>query len=86
MKAFIFVSHEGYTYQPLSESVEPDIENLQVLGFANGESAESAFTQLLTENSWLAETSFHEVFCLELAHEDFEKRTQFFRLPSAAGD
>jgi hypothetical protein len=86
MKAFIFVTREGYTYQPLSESAEPDIENLQVLGFANGENAASAFSQLVADNTWLAETSFREVFSLELAYEDFERRARFFRLPSEAGD
>ncbi len=86
MKAFIFVTAEGYTYQPLSESVEPDIENLQVLGFAKGESAESAFSQLLADNARLTATSFDEVACFELAHQDFEKWAAFFRIPKEVRD
>lgn len=42
--------HEGYTYQPGSTSFEPDIENLQVIGFAGGNSREEATRNLLTEN------------------------------------
>lgn len=81
MKAFIFVTSEGYTYQPSSESIEPDVENLQVLGFANGESAAGAFAQLLADNAWLTTTSFDKVACFELAHQDFEKQAEFFRIP-----
>jgi hypothetical protein len=55
MKAFIFVTYEGYTYQHNSISVEPDVENLQVLGFVSGENEEQAFENLVTENDgfWL---------------------------------
>ena len=50
MKAFIFVTHEGYTFQPNSEAIEPDIENLQVLGCALGRNEEQAFENLKLDN------------------------------------
>ena len=34
MKSYIFITTEGFTYQPGSESPEPDVENCQVIGFA----------------------------------------------------
>ena len=66
MKNYIFVTTEGYTYQPNSESVDPDIENLQVIGFANGNNPKQAFQKLLKESNYLLETSFDEVVSYEL--------------------
>ena len=79
MSLFIFLTTEGYTFQPNSESAEPDIENCQVLGFASGADAKEAFLNLLSENEYLKETTFDETFAMELANE--EKR--WFRLKSA---
>jgi hypothetical protein len=80
VRAFIFVTYEGYTYQPNSISVEPDIDNLQVLGFAFGEQEEQAFENLMTENEWLLATSFDEIECLELKHLDFHAQAGHFYL------
>lgn len=33
MKHFVSITTEGFTFQPDFESIEPDIENCQVLGF-----------------------------------------------------
>ena len=66
MNHFIFITHEGYTYQPNSESLEPDIENMQVIGFAEGVSAEDAMKNLEKENSYLKETSFDRIIGIEL--------------------
>ena len=80
MRAFVFVTHEGYTYQPNSEAIEPDIENLQVLGFALGEDEEQAFQNLKLESSYLLQTSFDETFCFELKYEDYHRRARYFYL------
>lgn len=80
MGAYIFITTEGYTFQPGSEVLEPDIENCQVLGFAKGDNAEEAFEALLRENAYLLETSFDEVVCLELKNRDYRGRKQYFRL------
>jgi len=80
MGAYIFITAEGFTYQPGSEAVEPDIENCQVLGFAKGDDADEAFKTLLRENAYVMETSFDEVVCLELKDEDYGERKRYFYL------
>jgi hypothetical protein len=50
MNSYIFITTEGYTYQPGSESIEPDIENCQVIGFAHGVDEQNAFKNLIAEN------------------------------------
>jgi hypothetical protein len=78
-KRYIFLSFEGFTFQPGSEATEPDIENLQVIGMARGTCPDNAFIALLKENPYLASTSFEELICLELA-EDSEKTKKYFYL------
>ena len=67
VRTFIFVTPEGHTFLPGSEAGEPDIENLQVLGFADGSAAEEALEGLVTEHPWIREGGFREVLCYELA-------------------
>ncbi len=78
MKHFIFVTDEGYTYQPKPESIEPDIENLQVLGFVDANNAEDAFQLLLKEDNYLMNTNFNKVFAMELKEKAFESINIFF--------
>ena len=66
MKNYIFITSEGHTYQPGSENNEPDIENLQVIGFAGGESPEEAARNLLKESKYISDTTFNEVTAMEL--------------------
>jgi len=66
MKKYIFLTAEGITFQPKSESFIPDIDNLQVIGIVKGISAKSAFENLLKENAYLSKTSFNEVFAMLL--------------------
>jgi len=66
MKNYIFITSEGHTYQPGSESSAPDIENLQVIGFAEGNSPEEAAINLLKKSNYLNETTFNEVTAMEL--------------------
>lgn len=82
MKSYIFITVEGYTYQPESESIEPDIENCQVIGFAQGSNPKHAFKNLIEENGYLLQTSFDELICLELKHPDYNKYAQYFCLVS----
>ncbi|MFH1783468.1 MAG: hypothetical protein ABH868_01015 [bacterium] len=79
IRRYIFLSTEGVTFQPNSESIEPDIENIQVVGFANGENSKEAFQNLIKENSYLLETTFDEIFSYELS-EDYEKTKTFYYL------
>lgn len=70
MKSYIFITSEGYTFQPDSDSSTPDIENCQVLGFGSGVDPDEAFRNFLKDNEFLLETSFDEVTALELASNE----------------
>jgi hypothetical protein len=85
MATFIFVSGEGYTYLPGSESIEPDVENLQVLGFATGVDEQDAFANLIAEQPSLLSTGFDEAKCFELRREDYEQHARVYSLLNAAG-
>jgi len=76
MRKYIFLTFEGFTFQPNSESVDPDIENLQVIGFAKGKDPKKAFKELVKENNYLLETDFNEVFSYELA-KGFEENKKY---------
>ncbi|MEA1981669.1 MAG: hypothetical protein U9N54_11960 [candidate division Zixibacteria bacterium] len=78
MKHFIFITDEGYTLLPKSESNEPDIENLQVLGFADANNAEYAFELLLKDNEYLKDNTFDKVIAMELKEKPFEAIKTFF--------
>ena len=80
MKSYIFITTEGYTYQSESESIEPDIENCQVIGFAQGKDEEQALERLIAENPNILETTFDEVICLELKYLDYFKYRACFHL------
>lgn len=60
---YIFLTTEGITFQPNSKSLEPDIENLQVIGYGDGNTPEEAFEDLIKKNNYLLETTFNEIFC-----------------------
>lgn len=77
MPSYIFLTTEGSTYQPDSESCGPDVENVQMLGIAGGADQADAFRRLIGDNTWLLKTSFDEVFCYELADGHKEGRRTF---------
>jgi hypothetical protein len=66
MRNFIFLTQEGLTKTPS----DTDIENLQVLGTANGENENQAFENLIKENDFLLYSDYDEVMCLELRGEE----------------
>ncbi|MDD5405485.1 MAG: hypothetical protein PHE73_00930 [Sulfurovaceae bacterium] len=70
MKNYIFITNEGFTFQPNSQSDIPDIENMQVIGFATGKDAVEAFEQLKIDNPYLFDTAFDEIMALELSSKD----------------
>ena len=81
MKSYIFLTSEGYTYQPNLESSEHDIENLQVIGISEGNNSQIAFENLINNDEYLLETTFDEVFCYELS-KNFKKSMSHFNLVS----
>jgi len=78
MKNYIFITTEGYTYQPGSEAIEPDVENCQVIGFASGKDNKDAFNNLLTENKHLLKMKSDEIICYRLADRYKNTRKSFF--------
>ena len=80
MNSYIFITTEGYTFQTESESIEPDIENCQVVGFAQGNDEKQAFDNLLRENDYLFETAFDELICFELKYSEYFKHRAYFHL------
>ena len=72
MKDFIFITFEGYTFQPNSESDIPDIENIQVIVFSKGLNSKEAFENLKIKSSYLKETNFNEIISMELKDKKFE--------------
>jgi len=79
MAKFIFMTNEGTTFGEDEHGKLEIVENVQVLGTANGENARSAFLNLICENEWLLNFSFEEVFSYKLA-EDFEDAVEYFSL------
>jgi len=78
MKNYIFLTTEGYTFQPSTNSIEPDIENAQVIGFSSGLNEEDAFKTLLETNEYLLETEFNEIFCYPLEDNYSKSKKCFF--------
>jgi Tfp pilus assembly PilM family ATPase len=72
MGEYIFLTTEGSTFQPNSTSYEPDIENMQVIGFAEGDTVQDASRKLLELNEYLATTNFDEIFAIQLAGDHRE--------------
>jgi len=79
MDNYIFLTTEGYTFQPDSETATPDIENMQVIGFSNGSTADEAFDNLLNTYAYLRDTSFRSIFCYKL-DEQYEKSRKEYNI------
>ena len=80
MNSYIFITEEGITYQPKDTSIEPNIENCQVIGFARGNDENEAFKRLVEENEFLLNTGFNKVICIELKNDDYYKYCKYFYL------
>ena len=77
MNTYIFLTTEGHTFQPDSDSIEPDIENLQVLGTAPGFNQDDAFSNLLRDNPDLLNTNFTETFCYQMDSDYLNSKKYF---------
>jgi hypothetical protein len=80
MNSYIFLTAEGYTYQADSEACEPDVENLQVLGWSDGETPKAAFEAMMEETAWLGGTTFTECFAVELKGPGAFGKAEHFEL------
>jgi hypothetical protein len=79
MNNYIFLTDEGYTFQPETEAEPVEIENLQVIGFAKGIDGNDAYRNLLAENPQLQKTSFQRIFCYQL-DKDYEGSRRDYQL------
>lgn len=77
MDHYIFLTSEGFTFQPNSDAKTPDIENLQVIGFASGVTPDDAYRNLLLNHAYLKETTFNQIFCYRL-DKHYEKHRRDF--------
>jgi hypothetical protein len=77
MDNYIFLTDEGYTFQPNSESDVPDIENLQVIGISNGENEKEAFYNLMSQRRYLISTTFDKIFGYKLSSNYKDSYSEF---------
>lgn len=54
MNKYIFYTLEGFTQSPTNE----DCNNIQILGFENGNNQCEAMNNLITENKWIEKLGF----------------------------
>lgn len=54
MNKYIFYTLEGFTQSPTNE----DCNNIQILGFENGNNQSEAMNNLITENKWIEKLGF----------------------------
>jgi hypothetical protein len=80
MKSYIFVTCEGFTYEPGGDDIGGEVENCQVIGFGQGGDENEAFDNMVKENEGLLETSFDKIVCFELKHVDYWKEAKGFSL------
>ena len=87
MKHYIFLTAEGYTFQPNSDFniMEPDIENVQVIGLASGLNQEDAFKNLLKKNRYPLKTRFDKIFCY-LLDDNYNDSQKYFYLSENKND
>ncbi len=64
-RLYLFLTPDGVTYSSCEE-VYPDVENFQVLGWAEGNTEEEAFEEFVKNNKWVLKTNFENVVCIEV--------------------
>lgn len=72
MNKYIFLTFEWFTYQPNSEAIEPDAENVQMLWIWEWNTKSEWFEDFKIKNQWITKTNFNEVFCHELKDDKFD--------------
>lgn len=77
-KKYIFLTDEGSTICPTCEDNQIEIDNLQVVGWANGIDEKDAFKNLIDENQYLIETGFDKIISFELASNAYENSKYFY--------
>jgi len=75
-RLFLFITPDGLTFS-CPDLEYPDVENLQVVGWEGGITEEDAFENFLRNNSWILNTCFNKIICLEVKNE-VHKAKEFF--------
>ena len=70
-KLFLFVTFDGVTFSS-DELDEPDVDNLQVLGYGEGLDEDAAFKDFLAQNQWVLEKRFEEAICVEIKNRIYK--------------
>ncbi len=70
-KLFLFVTFDGVTFSS-PELDEPDVENIQVLGYGEGLDEGEAFRDFLAQNQWVLEKRFEEAISVEIKHRIYK--------------
>lgn len=78
---YIFLTDEGYTFQPGFEEYPVETDNLQVVGFAAGHNVDDAYKNFFIECPYLHETTFEKIFCYKLDKE-YERSRRDYNLNS----
>jgi hypothetical protein len=65
MNSYIFLTDEGYTFQPETEEQPVEIDSLQMIGTAQGSDAMDAYRNLLSASPHLQEKRFERIFCYQ---------------------
>ena len=73
MNSYIFLTDEGYTFQPETEAEPVVIDSLETIGTAKGTNAMDAYRNLLAENPLLRERKFEKIFCYQVDEPVREK-------------
>ncbi|MCK4695116.1 MAG: hypothetical protein KAT74_05115 [Candidatus Cloacimonetes bacterium] len=66
LKYFIFLTDEGFTFQPKSDFIESEMDNLQVLGLSEGLNTDNAIENFIQDNKFLKELNFDNILVFEL--------------------
>ena len=77
-RIFIFLSPEGVTFSTNYDQFI-EVDNYQVLGFAEGKDEKEAFYNFLRENEWILDTYFNKVFCLEVKHSIVDSKVFYIK-------
>lgn len=77
MNKYIFLTTERFTYQPKSESIEPDCDNVQLIGIVQGKNQKEDFKNLLEKYDYLKTSNFEEVYCYQL-NDNYEYTRESF--------
>lgn len=80
MNSYIFLTDEGYTFQPETGDEPMEIENLQVIGTAQGTDAAHAYRNLLADHPDLKPSGFRRIFCYQLENEETEGSRKGYHL------